>query len=125
MAALLSFREFGRKPRLALLCLLVTAGLGFARTAWAEPGSTSDREYLQYGLALAAEAVASPGGVCPPDSVNPCILGSGGGVGLRFGYRARDPWFVGGAYEFSRHESSNLLRLAILQQFRAEGRFYF
>jgi hypothetical protein len=125
MAALLSLRESGRNPRLAILCLLVTSGLGFARTAGADPGSTSDREYLQYGLALAAEAVASPGGVCPPDSVNPCILGSGWGLGVRFGYRARDPWFVGGAYEFSRHDSSNLLRLAILQQFRAEGRFYF
>jgi len=100
-------------------------GLCFARVAGAEPKATSDREYLQYGLALAAEAVVSPGGVCPPNGVNPCILGSGGGLGVRVGYRARDPWFLGGAYEFTRHDSSNLLRLAILQQFRGEGRYYF
>jgi len=31
---------------------------------------------------------------------------------------------VGGAYEFSRQDSSNLLRLAILQQLRGEFRYY-
>ena len=125
MAARLSNREPGRFSRHRFACLALFSGLGLGRSAAAQPVSTSDRDYLQYGLALAAEAVASPGGVCPPNGVNPCILGSGAGLGVRFGYRARDPWFVGGAYEFSRHDSSNLLRLAILQQFRAEGRFYF
>jgi hypothetical protein len=125
MPALLTLREHGRNPRHLIAALLLCAGLGLARTAGAEPVAASDRDYLQYGLALAAEAVASPGGMCPPDSENPCIFGSGGGIGVRVGYRARYPWYVGGAYEFSRHDSSNLLRLAILQQFRAEGRYYF
>ncbi len=93
--------------------------------ARAESGPAPDRESLQYGLALAAEIVASPGGVCPDESEAPCIFGSGGGVGLRAGYRAPYAWYFGGAYEFSRHDSANLLRLAILQQFRGEGRYYF
>lgn len=54
----------------------------------------------------------------------PCILRSGGGIAIRVGYRSRGPWYIGGAYELSRHDSSNLLRLAILQQLRAEARHY-
>ncbi len=82
-------------------------------------------EYFQYGVALASEAVLSAGDVCPSGAPTPCILGSGFGLALRAGYRARDPWYVGGAYEFSRQESSNLIRLAILQQLRFETRYYF
>lgn len=81
--------------------------------------------FLQYGVALAAESVASAGDVCPKGATAPCILGSGGGLAVRVGYRSRGPWYVGGAYEFSRQDSANLLRLAILQQLRAETRFYF
>jgi hypothetical protein len=119
-----------REPRRILRLLGVAlsfflGALATSRTARAESGPAPDRESLQYGLALAAEIVASPGDVCPEDSENPCILGSGGGVGLRAGYRAPYAWYIGGAYEFSRHDSSNLLRLAILQQFRGEGRYYF
>jgi hypothetical protein len=65
--------------------------------------------------------------MCPEpeaDRVAPCILERGGGLGVRVGYRTRGPWYAGGAYEFSRHESSNLLRLAILQQLRGELRHY-
>jgi hypothetical protein len=101
------------------------AGFAVTALARAETGPAPDRESLQYGLAVAGEIVAEPGGVCPDDSENPCIFGSGFGVGLRAGYRAPYAWYVGGAYEFSRHDSSNLLRLAILQQFRGEGRYYF
>jgi opacity protein-like surface antigen len=54
----------------------------------------------------------------------PCILGDGGGLLVRVGYRARGPWYIGGAYEFSRQDSANLLRLPILQQLRAELRVY-
>jgi len=43
---------------------------------------------------------------------------------VRVGYRTRGPFYLGGAYEFSRQESSNLLRLAILQQLRGEARYY-
>jgi opacity protein-like surface antigen len=81
-------------------------------------------DYLQYGVALAAETVVSAGEVCPSDATAPCIFGSGFGLSIRAGYRSRSPWYVGGAYEASRHDPSNLLRLAILQQLRAEFRYY-
>jgi hypothetical protein len=32
------------------------------------------------------------------------------------------PFYIGGAYEATRHDSSNILRLGILQQLRGEGR---
>ena len=86
-------------------------------------------EYFQYGVGVAVEKLASGGGVCPTDAKTnprntPCILGSGGGLAIRMGYRSRGPWYVGGAYEFTRTDSSNLLRLAILQQLRGEARYY-
>jgi opacity protein-like surface antigen len=91
--------------------------------------------YLQYGVALTGETVASAGQVCPRDPSNsmpetllrrpvPCILGNGGGLAIRVGYRSRGPWYLGGAYEFSRQDSANLLRLPILQQLRAELRVH-
>lgn len=86
------------------------------------PPATFD--YLQYGVAIVAETVASPGDVCPAGATAPCIFGSGGGLALRVGYRSRGPWYVGGAYESSRQDPSNLMRLAILQQLRAESRYY-
>jgi len=86
--------------------------------------SDGRRDALQFGMAFAAESVASPGNVCPESVTTPCILGSGGGVGVRVGYRATGPLYLGGAYEFSRHESSSQLRLAILQQLRGEVRYY-
>jgi hypothetical protein len=104
----------------AVLCFLT-----HARRAVAEDTPPNDTEYFQYGVAVVAEAALSGGDVCPTDTVEPCILGSGGGLAIRVGYRARDPWYFGGAYEFSRHESSNLLKLGVLQQVRAEGRYYF
>lgn len=113
--------------RIAVAALVVFGWAAPARGADAveravPPPSTFD--YLQYGVAFAAETVVSAGDVCPDRAVDPCILGSGGGLAIRAGYRSRGPWYVGGAYESSRHESSNLLRLAILQQLRAESRFY-
>lgn len=93
-------------------------------------------EYFQYGVAVAFEKVVSGGDVCPSASTEtasgmevtkkatPCILGSGGGLALRFGYRSRGPWFVGGTYEFTRMDSGNLLRLGILQQLKGEARYY-
>jgi hypothetical protein len=126
MVALLLHREPGTNPRHAIAgVIFFFVELGLVQAVGAETPRAPDRESLQYGLAVAGEIVASPGGVCPDDSENPCILGSGFGVGLRAGYRAANTWYVGGAYEFSRHDSSNLLRLAILQQFRGEGRYYF
>jgi hypothetical protein len=81
--------------------------------------------YVEYGVALTGETVSAAGSVCPRGSGNlPCIFRHGGGLTLRAGYRSRGPWYLGGAYEFSRQDSSNLLRLAILQQLRAEVRFH-
>src|SRR5690606_22974903 len=85
----------------------------------------SSLEYLVTGIALSAETVASPADMCPDDaSDTPCIIERGLGLAIRAGYRTRGPWYAGGAYEFSRHESSNLLRLAIMQQLRGEMRYY-
>jgi hypothetical protein len=81
-------------------------------------------DYVQYGVAITTEGILSAGDVCPSGATAPCILGSGGGLAVRAGYRSRGPWYVGGAYEFSRHDSSNLLRLAIMQQLRGEFRYY-
>jgi hypothetical protein len=83
----------------------------------------SSLHYLQYGVAFAAETVASGGDVCPSVTA-PCILGSGFGPAARIGYRSRGNWYVGGAYEFSRQDPASLLRLAILQQLRGEARYY-
>jgi hypothetical protein len=113
-------------PRTLAATACCVALLAARPAAGSDDGQPSDTgEALQVGVAFAAETVASAGDVCPPSGAAPCILGSGGGVAIRVGYRAGDPWYFGGAYEFSRHESSSLLRLAILQQFRAEARYYF
>ena len=104
-----------------LICLFVPAK---AAAESGVPRSRSSLDYFQYGVAVAAEAKAHGGDVCPPGSLTPCILGSGGGLTLRLAHRSHGPWLAGGAYEFSRHESSNLLRLAILQQLRGEVRYY-
>jgi hypothetical protein len=84
----------------------------------------ADHSYLQYGVALAAEAVASAGPVCS-DPNNPCILGSGGGIAVRVGWRASESLYIGGAYEMSKQDPNKLYRLGILQQARAEARRYF
>lgn len=99
----------------------------------ADAKSASDSHFLQYGVSFVAENVAWAADVCPThpatslstDSSAPCILGPGFGATIRVGYRSRGPWYFGGAYEFSHHDSSNLLRLAILQQLRGEARYYF
>ena len=111
------------------LILAGAAAFVCAPPAWAQDEDTApppiNVHYLQYGVAVVAEGVASAGDVCPGGAKAPCILGPGGGLAVRVGYRSRGPWYVGGAYEFSRQDSSNLLRIAILQQLRAESRFYF
>lgn len=81
--------------------------------------------YLQYGVAFLGQTLRAAGSVCPRAPVRvPCIVGDGGGLSVRVGYRSRGPWYLGGRYEFVRLDSSNLLRLAILQQLRAEARYY-
>lgn len=80
--------------------------------------------YLQYGVALTAEAVSAAGPICDNVAV-PCILGPGGGVAVRVGWRGTGALYFGGAYELSKQDPNKLLRLAILQQVRAESRYYF
>lgn len=85
--------------------------------------------YFAYGAALTGDVLAAPGPTCSgstvgtSDRLQPCILGSGGGVVLRAGYRAPGPWYVGGAYQFTRTESGNLYTLPIMQQLRVEFRY--
>ena len=106
----------------ALTIALLASEAGAAVPAEAQ--ASSDSHFLQYGVSFVAENVAWAADVCPSADNNPCILGAGFGATIRVGYRSRGPWYLGGAYEFSHHDSSNLLRLAILQQLRAEGRYY-
>jgi hypothetical protein len=84
---------------------------------------SSPRAYLQYGVALAAEAVASAGTIC--DRVDHCIFGDGGGLVARAGWRPSEEIYLGGAYEISKQDPQQLYRLGILQQVRAEGRRLF
>jgi hypothetical protein len=80
--------------------------------------------YIQYGVAITAEVVSAAGPICDNVSV-PCILGPGGGIAVRVGWRGIGSWYLGGAYELSKQDPNKLLRLAILQQARAEARYYF
>ncbi|WP_437716932.1 hypothetical protein WMF45_11290 [Sorangium sp. So ce448] len=81
-------------------------------------------EYVQYGVALVAEMSLDPGAACPRSGpLYACILGSGGGLAIRGGYRSPGPWYFGGAYQFTKMDSSNLYRLGIFQQLRAEMRY--
>jgi hypothetical protein len=79
-------------------------------------------DYVTYGIAVSGDFLVAPGATCR-DEDTPCILGSGGGLVLRGGYRSPGPWWIGGAYQFSTTNSSNLYRLGTLQQLRAEMRY--
>jgi hypothetical protein len=80
--------------------------------------------YLQYGVAFTAEVVSSAGPICDNAAV-PCILGPGGGIAVRAGWRGAGSLYLGGAYELSKQDPNKLYRLALLQQARFEGRYYF
>jgi hypothetical protein len=67
--------------------------------------------------------LASLGRICIDEAERPCILGAGGGLAVRVGYRDHRGWYLGGAYQVTKHNSGNLLRLPTLQQARAEGRW--
>lgn len=108
----------------SVLACLVASAPNRASAQESQRPPPSNVEYFQYGVAVAVENVVSGGDVCPAAAKTPCILGSGGGLAIRMGYRSRGPWYLGGAYEFTRMDSSNLLRLAILQQLRGEARYY-
>lgn len=76
--------------------------------------------FIQYGVAFTIEQVADAGPLC----VSPCVLASGGGIAMRAGHRLAGPFYYGLAYELSKQGSNNIYRLGILQQLRAEGRYY-
>ena len=85
-------------------------------------------EYAQYGVAILALVNLGPGAMCgknvqPLGPAAPCIMGSGGGIAIRAGYRSPGPWYIGGAYAFSKMGSSDLYRLGILQQVWGEMRY--
>jgi len=87
-----------------------------------------ERAYLQYGAALAAEIVANAGPACggggDQNNATPCILGSGGGMIARAGWRPNERFYWGGAYEVSKQDAHQLYRIALLQQVRTEVRAY-
>lgn len=76
-----------------------------------------------YGVGMVADVMLRAGRTCPDGA--PCILGGGGGLELRGGWRWGGAWYVGGAYQVSRTDSSNLYRLPTLQQLRLELRYVF
>ncbi len=78
-------------------------------------------DYMSYGAGATADILADSGAGCREDT--PCIFGNGGGLVVRGGYHSPGPWYVGGAYQISKTNSSNLYRLATLQQLRAEMRY--
>jgi hypothetical protein len=85
-------------------------------------------EYAQFGVAILALVNLDAGAMCgknvrPLSTQAPCILGSGGGLVIRAGYRSPGPWYIGGAYAFSKMDSSDLYRLGILQQIWGEMRY--
>ncbi|HEY4121860.1 MAG TPA: hypothetical protein VGM56_28535 [Byssovorax sp.] len=127
-----------------LACAALLAAAGDARAddspflaigSWAPPWrSTAPAEarppplhvdYAQYGVALTINADMSNGALCGSHVTpqGPCIIGSGGGLALRGGYRSPGPWYIGGAYEFTKMDSANLYRLGIFQQARFEMRY--
>jgi|SRR5580658_6216829 hypothetical protein len=126
----------GRKPAGKVVARLI--GLAFAALStptWAaEPAPSAATEpsvdppprgkpYVQFGVAFTVEGVLSPGPICSAP-LDPCILGSGGGISARVGWRPTENVYIGGAYEFSKQDPSRLYRLGILQQARAEIREY-
>jgi len=78
--------------------------------------------FLQYGVAFTAD-FTTKGPFCQNSQLN-CILGSGGGIVGRVGWRSPGDWYFGGAYELSKQDPTKLFRLALLQQLRFEARHY-
>ena len=126
-----------RARSVATLALFAAVALGSASARAADVGDSTGvttasgaeprlksltRRYWQVGVAFNAEVVAFAGPIC---NQQPCILGSGGGIAARAGIRTVGPYYLGLAYEFTKHDASQIYRLAVLQQLRFEGRYYF
>jgi hypothetical protein len=90
--------------------------------------SAPSNRFIQYGVAFTTEFVAGSDALCSANAnvVPHCILGSGAGLVFpRVGWRSPGHWYLGGAYEFSKQDASTVYLLPILQQLRAEARYYF
>jgi hypothetical protein len=94
-----------------------------ARDFETAPPPPSHVVYFQYGVAFTTEQVLSAGPICDNTTV-PCVLGAGGGIVIRGGWRSPGPLYIGGAYELTKQDPNKLYRIALLQQARAEGRYY-
>lgn len=121
-----------RKTTVCALLLAAASSATHARAVQPTPRGPTPRpratrppplyvEYASYGVGMTADVLGHPGATCSARA--PCILGSGGGLALRGGFRWPGPWYLGGAYQISKTDSSNLYRLATLQQLRAEMRY--
>ena len=95
----------------------------FARELERAPPPPSHVVYFQYGVAFTGNQILSAGPICS-DLAKPCVLGSGGGVVIRGGWRSSGPLYIGGAYELTKQDPDKLYRIALLQQARAEVRYY-
>jgi hypothetical protein len=118
----------------ALAVAIPVTARGDATTETPVVPPESMRAYVQYGVGLSAEGVASAGPICRGSvplvpllggQAKNCILGSGGGIAVRVGWRPSEVLFLGGAYEMTKQDPNQLYRLGILQQARAEARRYF
>jgi hypothetical protein len=95
----------------------------FSRNLETAPPPPSDIVYFQYGVAFSTEQIIAPGPICDRPGA-PCILGGGGGIVVRGGWRSTGPLYLGAAYELTKQDPNKLYRLALLQQARAEARYY-
>ncbi len=104
---------------------MLTARIAFAETTLVQTAQIAQRtepNVFQFGIAIAGKfALSSP--FCRSGTT--CVLGSGGGIAARFGHVFRERWYIGGGYDFSKHDASLLYRLGILQQVRADGRYQY
>ncbi len=104
---------------------MLPASVAFGEDAPSKPAPLPpayEANIFQFGVAIAGKfAVGSP--FCRSSTT--CILGSGGGIAARFGHAFRQRWFVGGGYDFSKHDASLLYRIGILQQVRIESRYQY
>ena len=87
------------------------------------PPPPSHLVYFQYGVAFNSETVISAGPMCRNTGIA-CVLGSGGGITVRGGWRNSGALYFGFAYELTKQDPNKLYRIALLQQARAEGRYY-
>jgi len=115
---------------LGSLVMMTGTALGQVPAASAPTETTatpppSQDKYVQYGVGLAAEGVIAAGPVCNGSNTQNCILGSGGGIAVRVGWRPATLFYLGGAYEMSKQDPNQLYRLGILQQARFEARRFF